>query len=160
MRKLACIVNGMVVVGTFDRKLYALDAKTGALRWTFEARNWFWAGAITDGTTIYAASLDKKLYALDMQGQLRWSFEANADLVSTPVVTPNGVVLADEKGRIYRISTRDGNKDWFYDVGESVRAPLTADGSMVLVVSRKSTVLMFDTERDRVLWNVSTTSKE
>jgi len=151
------VVNEMVVVGSFDRNLYALDGRTGDVVWTFGAENWFWASAVTDGTTIYAASLDKKLYALDMEGNLRWSFEATADLVSTPAMTPNGVALATEKGRLYLISTKDGHEDWFYDVeGQSIRAPLSADGSMVLAASRKSTVLMADIGRGRLAWSTST----
>ena len=150
------VVNGMVVVGSFDRNLYALDASTGDPLWKFGAENWFWAGAVTDGTTIYAASLDKKLYALDMRGDLRWSFEADADLVSTPAMTSDGVVLATEKGRLYLISPKDGHEDWFYDVGESIRAPLGGDGHTVLAVSRKSSVLMADIGRGRLVWSIST----
>lgn len=153
------VVNGMVVVGAFDRTLYALDAGKGTLLWKHGAENWFWAGAITDGTTIYAASLDKKLYALDMLGALRWSFSADSDLVATPFLAPQGVMIATEKGRLHLISTKDGRQDWFFDVGESVRAPLSGDGSKVLIATRKSKVLLLDVERGRKLWEISTTEK-
>lgn len=150
------VVNGMVVVGSLDRNLYALDAETGGLLWKFGARNWFWAGTVTDGTAIYAASLDKKLYALDMQGQLRWSFQADSDLVARPAVTTKGVAVGTEKGRLYLVSARDGQEDWFYDVGESIRAHLSAEGSMVLVASRNGTVLMADMDRGTLLWETHT----
>ncbi len=152
------VTNGMVVVGTFDRTLYALDVRRGTLKWKFAAKNWFWAGAVTDDQYIYAACLDKNLYALDMRGTLRWSFEAESDLVATPVLTPKGVMVAEaEKGRLHLISPRDGREDWFYDPDKPVRTPLSSSGGKVLVMTSKdSVVFLLDVEKGRRLWEVST----
>jgi outer membrane protein assembly factor BamB len=152
------VVDGMVVIGAFDRTLYALDARKGSLKWKFAAKNWFWAGAATDGQYIYAACLDKNLYALDTRGTLRWSFEAESDLVATPVLTSKGVmVAAAEKGRLHLISLRDGREDWFYDPDKPVRTPLSSSGSELLVITSKdSVVFLLDVEKGRRLWEVST----
>ena len=57
--------DGTVYVGSYDKKLYAINGKSGVKLWEFET-----GGAVTsspaigsDGT-VYVGSVDKKLYAI------------------------------------------------------------------------------------------------
>ena len=95
----------MVIVGSFDKKLYALDADDGTVRWTFEGDNWFWAGAVSDGRTIFAPSMDGNVYALDAGGNLRWKHQMGSAIVSTPVLTTTGLVVAGKNGEIRLLDT-------------------------------------------------------
>jgi len=59
------INNGNIYVGSHDHSLYALNAKTGQLKWSFATN-----GSITDAPaivngTVYVGSLDGYVYALD-----------------------------------------------------------------------------------------------
>ena len=94
------IFGDMVIVGSFDKKLYALDADDGTLRWTFEGNNWFWAGAVAGENTIYAPSMDGNVYALDAGGNLRWKHQMGSPIVSTPVLTTGGLVVAGKDGKV------------------------------------------------------------
>ncbi len=94
------LFRDMVIVGSFDKKLYALDADDGTLRWTFEGNNWFWAGAVADENTIFAPSMDGNVYALDAGGNLRWKHQMGSAIVSTPVLTTSGLVVAGKNGKI------------------------------------------------------------
>lgn len=94
------VFRDMVIVGSFDKKLYALDAEDGTLRWTFEGNNWFWAGAVANENTIFAPSMDGNVYALDAGGNLRWKHQMGSAIVSTPVLTTSGLVVAGKNGRI------------------------------------------------------------
>jgi outer membrane protein assembly factor BamB len=70
--------NGTTIyVGSYDWKLYAIDAVTGAKKWEFETEGDEYsspAGSAVysspalsnDGTTIYVGSYDNKLYAIDV----------------------------------------------------------------------------------------------
>ena len=99
------LFQDMVIVGNFDKKLYALDADDGTLRWTFEGDNWFWAGAVGDETTIFAPSMDGNVYALDAGGNLRWKHQMGSAIVSTPVLTTSGLVVAGKNGKISLLDT-------------------------------------------------------
>ena len=94
------LFRDMVIVGSFDKKLYALSADDGTLRWTFEGDNWFWAGAVADENTIFAPSMDGNVYALDAGGNLMWKHQMGSSIVSTPVLTTGGLVVAGKNGKI------------------------------------------------------------
>ena len=49
-----------VYVGSYDRNLYALDARTGAVRWTARAGGRISGGPTVVGRIVYFADLDSK----------------------------------------------------------------------------------------------------
>lgn len=84
-----------------------------ALRWTFKALASLDASPITapDGT-IYLASTDSRLYALNPTGVLKWAFTASESIFSTPALGPDGTVyLADLAGWYYAVNSA-GNLRW------------------------------------------------
>ena len=125
------LFRDMVIVGSFDKKLYALDADDGTLRWTFEGENWFWAGAVADERTIFAPSMDGNVYALDAGGNLRWKHQMGSAIVSTPVLTTSGLVVAGKNGKISLLDTdpaplgQSQQNSFFVLRDTEVKAPLS-----------------------------------
>ena len=115
------LFQDLVIVGSFDKKLYALDADDGTLRWTFEGNNWFWAGAVADERTIFASSMDGNVYALDASGNLRWKYQVGSSIVSTPVLTTSGLVVASKDGKIILLDTNP------VTLGQSQSIPIDLD---------------------------------
>ena len=69
------VANGVVFVGTYPDQgygpgiLYALNARTGALRWSHKMASIFSSPAVANGV-VYVASWDGKVYAFGLkQGQ-------------------------------------------------------------------------------------------
>jgi outer membrane protein assembly factor BamB len=61
--------------GTIDRMVYALDARDGAIKWTFKPRGTPFALAEGHDGAIYVGSYDGNIYALDPGvGRVRWRF--------------------------------------------------------------------------------------
>ena len=57
--------DGTVYVGSRDKKLYAINGKTGVKLWEFETGDRvFSSPAIGSDGTVYVGSYDKKLYAI------------------------------------------------------------------------------------------------
>ena len=57
--------DGTVYVGSKDKKLYAINGKTGVKLWEFETGDWVVSSpAIGSDGTVYVGSQDNKLYAL------------------------------------------------------------------------------------------------
>ena len=133
------LLEGMVIVGSFDKKLYAIDARDGALRWEFEGENWFWAGPVTNGRTIYAPGMDGNLYALDRAGILEWKFDAGSEIVASPALVPEGLVVATRDGDLILLDVASGTGQrelHRLTLGDSeIKAPLYAVGSSVYVGS-------------------------
>ena len=144
------LLNGKVYIGSFDRSFYALDAFSGQHEWPapFQADNWFWSTAISDGANIYVASLDGNLYALDANsGVEKWRFETENPIVSTPTLVPRGIVVATDNGDAYLVRASDGTMISDFSVRDHIRAPLTASGSIVYFSAMDHTVHAYDLER-------------
>jgi eukaryotic-like serine/threonine-protein kinase len=116
-----------LIVGGFDKKLYCLDAKTGASLWQFTgARDRWIGGALVTGTMVYAANSDYKLYALDLQGTLKWSFEADQALWGKPVTDGTNVYVGSLGRKVYAVNAQTGQQTWMQTLDGAVL------GSMVL----------------------------
>ena len=159
------LLDGMVIVGSFDRKLYALKAKTsnpgGEPAWPkpFKGDDWFWAGAVSDGESIFASSMGGKLYALNKEGAPIWlaPFEAEAPIVSTPVVVEDKIVVATDDRKLHLVGARDGDKLQVSKLlNGRVKAALSNDGNFVSLGDDKSNVTGLNVEQWVQVWQVST----
>ena len=67
-------------VGSKDKKLYAINGKTGDKLWEFETGSFVVSSpAIGSDGTVYVGSGDKKLYAINGKtGDKLWEFETGA----------------------------------------------------------------------------------
>lgn len=152
------LFKNQVIVGSFDQNLYSLNVLDGSLRWKEKGINWFWAGAVTDGRTIFAPSMDGNIYALDSGGNLLWKHDMGSPIVSVPVLTPEGLVVAAKNGALNVLDTtnRDiGPQRVIYSPAlrvSDILAPLQASGSSIFVGANDSTVSRWDLGSQREIW--------
>jgi len=142
------MLGGRIYVGSMDRSFYAISASSGQVSKLFTADSWFWAGAATNGTVIYAPNLDGHLYAFDLdRSELLWSYDQEGGLesiLSTPAVTDSGdIVLASDSG-VFTLLDSDGEVLARRGAGKDrVRAPLTAVGNTVYAHSLDEIIQVF-----------------
>jgi len=72
--------DGMVYAGTSDSSRFmALDARTGRLRFNFDAKAYVFSSAALAGDLAYFGSHNGRLYAVNAKtGQLAWQFQTEA----------------------------------------------------------------------------------
>ena len=72
--------DGTVYVGTSDgARFMALDAKTGRLRFNFDAKAYMFSSAALAGDLAYVGDHNGRLYAIDTKsGKLAWDFQTEA----------------------------------------------------------------------------------
>ena len=77
--------DGTVYVGSKDKKLYAINGKSGVKLWEFETGDGVDSSpAIGSDGTVYVGSSDKKLYAINGKSGVKlWEFETGG-CVSPP----------------------------------------------------------------------------
>ncbi len=67
--------DGQLIVGGYDKKLYSLNPQTGQSTWQFtDARDRWIGGVLVVNNMIYAPNADYNLYALNLHGELQWTF--------------------------------------------------------------------------------------
>ncbi len=131
------MADGKVFFGALDGRLYAVDAASGTPAWRqpFDGGNWFWAGVVSDGESLYGVTVKGKVVALNPDtGTLRWETNLNAMVVSTAVLAQKqGVmrlVVVTKEGEIALLRTGDGQED-----GSRIPIEDSQDGSVKVKAS-------------------------
>lgn len=156
------VSGGTVYVGSYDHKLYALEAGTGTKKWEFESNGAFISTPTVVEDTVYAGSFDKYIYAIEASnGKLRWSFEGKNAFFAKPIVY-NGFVYAacnDPNGTIYVLRASDGNK-----VAEIVtKGQIYADPVLVgntLVTATIETKGSGNIKKGAAIWTIDITNNQ
>jgi len=153
-------------VGSFDRHLYALHTETGEPVWTtpFRGDQWFWAGPVFDGTSLFAGTLNGTIYAIDpSNGQKRWSGHVDGAILTSPLTLGNSVVVATDEGYLGQFRKADGWSEWNPHLGSDskIRTPLAAMGDIVYLSDADRTVRAINLSERRLkggpgLWSLTT----
>jgi outer membrane protein assembly factor BamB len=118
------VVSGVtrVYIGSNDYKLYALDAGTGAVIWTFATTGGVQTGSslAADGT-IYIGSGDKSVYAINPNGTRKWSYLTGGLTNNMGKVDPadGTIYMGDTDGKLYALNP-NGTLKWSYKVGANI----------------------------------------
>jgi len=105
--------NLTVYIGSGDRNIYALDALTGAKKWSFQTSDAVTASPTLYEGLLYAASLDGTVYALDTaDGKLKWSFQTAGSISVTPLVSAGKLYIANNNDSVYALDLNDRIVTW------------------------------------------------
>jgi outer membrane protein assembly factor BamB len=128
-------------------------------KWTFEAGNPKSGGiegapAIADGT-VYVASLDKHLYALDLaNGKQKWKVKLGP-MKASPSVKGDRVYVGDLDGRFYCLKRDDGAKVWDFETMGEITSGCNFHGTNILIGSHDATLYCLNADGKKV-WEVKT----
>ncbi len=155
------VANGTLYVGSYDLNgdLYALDASTGAVRWTFPTGpgNTFpsihSSPAVSNGV-VYVGAQDHNLYAIDAAtGVERWHFTTGSAIYSSPVVANGVVYFGSFDHSIYAISAATGQKLWNHSLGSQVISnPAVANGVVYETSSSGDELYALDATTGTTKW--------
>lgn len=127
-----------------DARLRALDARTGAERWSYPVGDAASCGGVPvrlapaqDGYVYVSAGT--RVLSIDIaSGHVRWHFEAPAVFLCPPTFAPGpavaggGVYLADYLGTVYALDAATGKDRWRIatESRQSIEPVLVADGNI------------------------------
>lgn len=98
------VSQGLVVAGSRDRKVYALDAGTGAEKWNFPTEGQVDASPVIVGDRVYVGTLsnDGKFYVLDLKtGKKVQEIELDSAVSGSVGVGPDCILVGTDKGTLY-----------------------------------------------------------
>ena len=99
--------------------VYAFDARSGALKWSFESNAGYFtsvasneraiAGTYVDGALYQALPVANMVAAFDAQsGRVLWRFPTSAPVKMSPVVVDGVVIFGDTAGMLYAVERKSG----------------------------------------------------
>jgi outer membrane protein assembly factor BamB len=148
------LVDGVLYFGSWDRKMYALDAKTHRLKWTFTTGDAVKDSAAYGNGTIYFGSYDGKVYALDAKtGRKRWAGSGIGNFYATPAVAYGRVFIGNTDGRVYAFGAKSGHLLWARSTGGYVYSSAAVWGRTVYVGSYDHRFYALDAGSGEVRWS-------
>jgi outer membrane protein assembly factor BamB len=157
------VLDGVVYVGDWNGKLYALSAASGATRWTFQAGDKIKDAVAYAGGRVYFGSYDHHVYALNARtGRLFWRATAQQRLgsrgtfYSTPAVAYNRVYIGSTDGKVYSFGATSGKLRWSHGTGGYVYSSPAVFEQRVYAGSFTGTLFCFDAATGDVRWTYKT----
>ncbi len=115
------VADQTVYAGSGDGNVYALDARTGDVRWKFKTGDVVHASPAIANGTVYVGSWDRYFYALDAAtGHLRWRFLTGDDraihnqigIQSSAAVGGGLVYFGCRDSHLYALDAASGQLRW------------------------------------------------
>jgi outer membrane protein assembly factor BamB len=157
------VVGGFVYVGDWSGKVYALNAKSGRVVWTYQTGDKVKDGIAYAGGRVYFGSYDSHVYALNARtGKLVWKAGAQQRLgatgrfYSTPAVAYGRVYIGGTDGKMYSFGATSGKLRWSHGTGSYVYASPAVWNRRVYAGSYDGTFYSFDAATGDVRWTFKT----
>jgi outer membrane protein assembly factor BamB len=102
------VTDKLVVVGSRDKLVYALDRQTGKQVWTFPTKRKVDSSPVAAGARVYVGSLDGNLYVLDLaKGKEVQRLELGRGIAASPAVSDGRLVIGTVDGTLYCLGKKD-----------------------------------------------------
>ena len=144
-------------MGSEDNRVYALDASTGDLIWSYETGDRVNSSPAVSGGVVYVGSEDNRVYALDAStGDLIWSYETGDWVNSSPAVSGGVVYVGSSDNHVYALDASTGERIWRYETGDVVVSSPEVSGGVVYVGSNDNRVYALDASTGDLIWSYET----
>ncbi len=132
----------LVLFGSDDGRLFALDGASGRPVWTFRANGAVVVDPAVSGGRVFFVTAARYFYCLGASsGKKKWAFRVGGTLASPPSVSGKRAVFTGSDSVAYCVDTGNGEILWWRPVpARVVHSPSVADG--VVLVSSASTELL------------------
>ncbi|HEX7370612.1 MAG TPA: outer membrane protein assembly factor BamB [Rhodanobacteraceae bacterium] len=165
------VLGNLLVVGTLDGHVYAMDAATGKQLWSAEVDDEVISPPAIDAGTVYVRTNSGYIYALDANsGERKWvNDQANVPLLSLrgngPLLATHGIVMfGSDDGDIVSLRGDTGAVQWKLPITKGLGRSdiqklndaddtLQLDGNMVYATAYHGDLAAIDATQGQLSWN-------
>jgi len=148
------VAGDQVVVGDYSGLLVGLGVRDGKELWQFTgAKGRYVDSPLVVNNTIIAQNADANIYALNLTGNLQWTFKGTEAFWATPVSDGTTVFAPSLDHNLYAIDLANGTLKWKAVLDSSIvgRPYLAADGTIYLG-SLGKTLYAIDSADGSIKW--------
>ncbi len=154
----AAVSDGIVYIGSADKRLYAVDAETGQEKWHFDTGGIVRSIPAVAGGLVFTGSFDHNVYALDGRtGELRWKFDTRREVVSAPLVVDGTVYIGSRCADLFALDAATGKVKWkvFYWSSWVESSASMLNGTLYIGSSDYQRLLAIDPLSGKPRWNIN-----
>ena len=145
--------SGLVIFGSNNKRLYALDLETGQEVWNFSAKGAIQSSPCIFGDTVYFGSSDWKLYALNLKnGTRKWERPTGADVTSSPACANGKVFFGSWDNTFYALDAETGEPIWTYPANGPIHSSAAVGGGLVVFGAFDGLVYAINETTHREVW--------
>jgi outer membrane protein assembly factor BamB len=154
--------DGQLIVGGYDHVLYSLNVNNGNLLWSFTgADDRYIASPLITAGSIFAPNANGKVYALDLKGNLKWSFDTGKSIWAQPATNENCdcLFISSMDHHLYALEAETGSLIWKSpDLGAAiVSSPTFGEDGVIFVGTFGDEMLALDAKTGAILWRAPAT---
>jgi len=125
----ALIADGLVIFGSADASLYAVEAASGWAAWKARTQKAIVSSPAANEKAVFIGSADGNVYAFDIRsGKKLWEFATGDQVASSPAVYKSAVYFGSVSGFVYCVEAKDGKLRWkFKTDGPVISSPTVLD---------------------------------
>jgi outer membrane protein assembly factor BamB len=157
IRSSPAVVDGVVYVGSWDRNLYAIDAKNGGFIWKYATEDVISSSPCVWNELAFVGSDDRLLYALNREtGRIVWSAPTRGRVISSPRAAHGYVFVGSDDHCLYNFEARTGRLVWKYQTDSYVRSSPAVSEEYVYFGSDDTNVYAIEIRSNRLKWRYRT----
>ncbi len=148
-------------IGSFAKKIFAVDSATGSVRWTADTKDWIWSAPALGGDSLFAADISGNIYSLGApNGKNAWpTLQPDGPITGSPLVLSgstsqagDSILVATESGSLFAFDAT-GVKMWEVNVGGQIYTSPVAAGELIVVAPLNTDFLLAAVSKDgKLLW--------
>ena len=154
------VVGDLVLIGSADGHLYAVDAATGKKKWQFRTSARVRSTPVVAHDTVFVGSWDGFIYALDLtKGKEIWRFDTGGIVQSTPALGDGLLFVGSRSASIFALDQKDGKAVWQFAMEEGSwveSSGVYSDGVLYVGSSDALELLAIDGATGEVQWSYRT----
>ena len=152
--------NGFIYAASANGELVKLTAVDGKQVWRINSGESFSGGLGVGANLILVGTAQGYVAAYDFNGKLLWKSKVSSQVLSSPKVDYNTVVVRCGDSRIYGLNAIDGSRKWVYERATpalSLRssAGVVLDGGAAYAGFAGGKLIALRVEDGKVIWEAS-----
>lgn len=156
------IGGGVLYASNRDGHLYAIDAKTGTMKWRFGTGVEMTSSPWVQDGVAYVGSNDKEIHAISTANQKSlWVVKTKGWVNASPILHKGVLYCGSDDGKLRAIDPKTGKVKWAYDTGGEIKSrPAFIDDLVFITVGKgHSGLYAIDTKTGKLFWSYRTKGK-
>jgi outer membrane protein assembly factor BamB len=161
------INRNLLVAGSFDGYIYAIDVKTGLLVWKFKTTGNFsfpkgevMGNPVVASDMVFAGARDYNFYAVDVRGGFaNWIKQMKMGWALPATVNDTVIYVGSSDDRtLFAFNIRTGKEEWKSDVGFNVMGGCSIGDSMGYFGTLSGKVIAINLRKGKIVWTIESES--